>query len=182
MKKLWLLCVIPVLFACTREEITVQIVRNPLIKFTTDAYSWEASSYDFREPFQVVQYPSNPSLPARLYTRYVLQASGRADNGQNLQLNLFFDTHEKNQLIGLYRPTYTDERGLANVQLYNLENNNLAAYSLCPHDTASTRLHIQRQNDKEQLIAGTFQVTVCNERDTTQKVVIRNGVLTDIHY
>jgi hypothetical protein len=182
MKKALLLCSLFIFFACSREEVIVQIVRNPLIQFSSTTFSWKADSHSFRSPLQVVQYPGNASQSGRVYTRYTMQATGRDDRGQRLQLNLSFDASEIPRLTGEYRPTYTANRGLAGVQLYNLEQGNLAAYRLSDADTATARLVVQRHSETEQLLSGTFQMTLSDERDPSKKIVITNGVLTDVRF
>lgn len=182
MKKVLLLCTVIVLFACSRDEVIVQIVRNPLIQFSSTNFNWKADSYSFRNPLQVVQYPANASQSGKVYTRYTLQATGRDDKGQRLQLNLSFDASEIPRLTGEYRPTYTANRGLAGVQLYNLEQNSLASYRLIPADTATARLVIERQSQSEQLLSGTFQMTLSDERDPSRKIVITDGVLNDVRF
>lgn len=182
MKKVLLLCTVFVFFACSREELTVQVVRNPLIKFTAQNFTWKADSYSFRNPIQVVKYPANVGQSGKVYTRYTMQAFGRDANGQRLQLNLSFDASGVSRLTGVYSPTYTEQRGLAGVQLYNLEENSLASYRLSTNDTASSRLVIQRQSQSENLLAGTFQMTIVNERDSTMKIVITDGMFNDVRY
>lgn len=182
MKKVLLLCTMIVLFACSRDETTIQIIRNPLIEFSSPAFNWRADSYSFRNPLQVVQYPGSTSQSGRVYTRYTMQAIGLDSRGQRLQLNLSFDASEIPRLTGEYRPTYTANRGLAAVQLYNLDQSSLAAYRLIPADTASARLVITRQSQSEQLLSGTFQMTLSDERDPTKKIVITNGVLNDVRF
>lgn len=171
-----------ILTACSREEVTVQVVRNPLIEFSGGAFNWRSETYSFRSPIQVVQYPANTGQPGRVYTRYTLQATGRDSRGQRLQLNVSFDAAEGVPLRGEYRPSYTDQRGLAAVQLYNLDQASLAAYQLSTPDTASARFVIQRQSTTENLLAGTFQMTLSDERNPANKIVITNGVFTDIRY
>lgn len=182
MKKVLLLITVIAFVACSREEVIVQVVRNPLIRFTSSNFTWRAESYSFRNPIQVVQYPSNASQSGRVYTRHTLQATGRDDKGQRLQLNLSFDASEIPRLTGEYRPTYTANRGLAAVQLYNLEQGSLASYRLIPADTASARLVIERQSDSEQLLSGTFRMTLSDERDPSKKIVITDGVLNDVRF
>jgi hypothetical protein len=180
MKKRWLPVLLLLLTACSREEVIVQVVRNPLIEFSAGTFSWRASNHSFRTPARVVQYPSAAAQSGQLYTRYTLEATGRDNRGQQMQFTMQFDAAGTNRLTGEYRPTYTTQRGLAAVQLFNLDENNLASYRLCSTDTANARLVIQRQSERENLIAGTFQMTLCNERDTSIKLVISDGVITDI--
>lgn len=182
MKKALLLSSLFVFLACSREEAIVQIVRNPLIQFSSSSFSWKADSYSFRDPVQVVQYPANVSQAGKVYTRYTMQATGRDDRGQRLQLTLSFDASDIPRLTGEYRPTYTANRGLAGVQLYNLEQGSLASYRLSDADTATARLLIQRQSETEKLLSGSFQMTLSDERDTTKKIVITNGVLNDVRF
>ena len=178
-----LLCLLSIicLFSACSQDTTVQIQRHPLIKFTYQSTSWNADNYFFVGPAQVVAYPANTSQPGKLYNRYTLQAYGKDEQGNNLQLNILFDAADAEQLIGTYRMRYSADKGLPQVQLFNLDKNNLAAYELCSTDTTA-QLSIQRQSQTEQLISGTFQMMLCNTRDTTQKISITNGVLTDIHY
>lgn len=87
-----------------------------------------------------------------------------------------------NQLAGSYTLLHNTQHGLASVQLYDLSNpNNLMAYRLS-EDPAISTLQIQKQSQSERLISGTFQMTLCNVRDTTQKISLTNGILTDITY
>jgi hypothetical protein len=182
MKKALLLSSLFVFIACSREEVVVQVVRNPLIQFSSSSFTWKADSYSFRDPVQVVQYPANTSQPGRVYNRYTMQATGRDDRGQRLQLTLSFDASDIPRLTGEYRPTYTANRGLAGVQLYNLEQASLASYRLNDADTATARLLIQRHSETEQLMSGSFQMTLSDERDPTKKIVITNGILNDVRY
>lgn len=179
----WLLCAACVFTACSREEEdTVQIVRNPVIAFSTDTLVWQSGSYFFLNPIQVVRYPAQAVGSAKIYTRYSLQATGKDNKGSTLQLNLLFDAGERDQLMGVYRAAYTEQRGLAGVHLYNLQNGQLAAYKLSLQDTATATLHIRRQYEKERLISGTFEMTLSNEQDTSKKIRIRDGVLQDLRY
>lgn len=182
MKKRILPLITIVLFftACT-PDISVGVERHPLLKFTADSFSWTADNYFFAAPSRIVAYPANATQSGKLYNRLTLEAFGKDDKGNDLQFNLAFDVADATQLIGIYRPSYTTDRGLAQVQLFNLDNNNLAAYELCTSDTTAM-LQIKRQSETEQLVAGDFQMMVCNTRDTTQKIAITNGVITDIHY
>jgi len=86
-------------------------------------------------------------------------------------------------LIGIYSPVYSTERGLADVRLFNLTNSNdLSAFNLCDFNISNATFQIQKQDITEQLIKGVFQMTLCDARDSTKKINIINGTLTDIHY
>jgi len=169
------------LFAGCSTKTTVQVPRHPLIQFDYGNLSWTDNHYLFETPVQVVAYPADTLLPGKIYTRYSLQAFGQDSKGNNLQLNIMFDASDATQLIGIYKPAYTSVNGLAQVQLFNLDDNSFSYYGLCPNDTASL-LQIQRQSEAESLIAGNFQMSLCNARDTSQKIFITNGILTDINY
>lgn len=166
---------------CSREALTLQIVRNPLVKFDIDADSWVSDSYFFTGPAKVVAYPSNPALPGVLYNRFTLQATGKDSKGNSLQFNLVFDAADAEKLPGVYKLAYSASRGMQQAQLFNV-GSTLAAYSLLAKDSASAILEIQKQSISEKLITGTFQMTMSNTRDTTQKIRIKNGILNDIHY
>ncbi|MEP6844991.1 MAG: hypothetical protein ABI861_03280 [Panacibacter sp.] len=182
MKKLILVgFFLSLLVGCTREDLAVQIVRNPLIKFDTDSSSWKADTYFFTGPATVVVYPADPSLPGVLYNRFTLQASGKDSKGNTLQLNMTFDAVDANRLTGIYKVPYTIDRGLNEVQLFSIGGTN-AAFSLCPNDSTTALLAVQKQSITEKLITATFSMTLCNNRDTAQKINIKNGIITDIHY
>ncbi len=168
------------LFGCSREVTTINIVRDPTIKASIDSISWTADNYNFLAPVKVVQYPADPTASSRLYNRYTLQATGTDEKGNNLQLIITFDAVDNNQLVGTYKPKYSDTKGLEQVQVFNLNSSTLAAYRMC--DTAFTSLFIRKQSISEKLIAGSFQARLCNIRDTTRKIRITNGVITDIRY
>jgi hypothetical protein len=170
------------LFTRCSTKTTVQVLRHPLIQFDyNNNISWTDNSYLFEPPVQVVVYPADTLLPGKIYTRFSLQATGRDSKGNTLQLNLLFDASDPTQLIGSYKPAYTSGNGLSQVELFNLQNNALADYGLCPNDTNSI-LVIQRQSEAESLIAGNFQVNLCNVRDSSLKILITNGIFTDITY
>jgi hypothetical protein len=70
---------------------------------------------------------------------------------------------------------------LHQVQVFDL-GTTLKAYTLCTTDSITPFFQIQKQSATEKLIAGNFQMTLCNTRDTTQKIIIKNGILNDINY
>lgn len=178
-KLLSLLIIILFLSACSKET-TVQVMRNPLIQFTGNSALWKAGNYSLTKPVQVVGYPANSNQSGQLYNRFTLQANGKNDKGEDLQLNIVFDASNADQLKGIYRPAYTSETGLYEVQLFTLDND-LSAYSLCSGSSASM-LQIQRHSQAERLISGSFQMMLCNVRDTAQKIQISDGIINDIHY
>ena len=132
---------------------------------------------------KVVVYPQDTTLPAQLYDRYTLQGSGKDASGHTYQLLITFDVSESNQLVGIYKSDYTTERGLAQVQLFDLTNkNDLAVYNLCTDDLQNDVFQIQKEKADERIITGVFQMIVCNSRDTTQKLTIMNGRIKDLKY
>lgn len=181
MKKILLFSIIASTLISCSTKTTVQVVRHPLIQFTYNDLLWNDNSYYFINPVQVVAYPADSTQPGRLYTRYALQAYGKDSKGNNLQLNISFDVSVQNQLVGNYTNRYSINGGLAGVQLFNLDNNNLSYYGLCPNDTSSI-LQVQKQSPSESLISGNFQMTLCNARDNTDSIKITNGIITDITY
>ncbi len=173
------------LAGCTKDVTTVQVVRNPLIKFEFNGgtASWQTTNYAFTSISKVVVYPQNTTQPGQLYNRITFQSSGKDNSGNTLQLIIAFDAVDMNQLSGVYNSSYTIQRGLAQVQLYNLtDNSNLAAYSLCDQTISNAEFQIEKQKPDEKLITGTFHVTLCDARDSTKKINITNGVFTDLTY
>lgn len=173
------------LAGCTKDVTTVQIVRNPLIKFDFDSGngSWQSSNYTFTKIARVVVYPQDTTKPGQLYNRITFQSSGKDNSGNTLQLIVAFDAVDMTQLTGVYNSSYTTQRGLAQVQLYNLtDNSNLAAYSLCDQSISNADFKIEKQKADEKLITGTFHMTLCDARDSTKKINITNGVFTDLTY
>lgn len=169
---------------CSHDETTVQIVRTPTFTFNFNSdSSWKADTYSFAPISKVVVYPQDPSQNGQLFNRFTLQGSGRDNLGNTYQLIITFDAANVNQLVGIYSPVYTTQSGLSQVQLFNLTNTtNLAAYNLCQDNMNNAVLKIQKQNLNETLITGTFQMTLCNSRDSTQKINITDGILKDIKY
>lgn len=173
------------LAGCTKDVTTVQVVRHPLIKFNLDSAntSWQSSNYDFTSIAKVVVYPQDATKPGQLYNRVTFQASGKDNSGKTLQLIIAFDAVDMTQLSGVYNSSYTTQRGLAQVQLYNLTDNaNLAAYSLCDQTISNATFQIEKQKADEKLITGSFHMTLCDARDSTKKINITNGIFTDITY
>ncbi len=169
---------------CSSDQTTVQIIRTPLLQFDFNpADSWKADDYSIINTSKVVVYPQDSTLPAQLYNRYTLQGSGKDDSGHTYQLVITFDISDSSQLVGIYKPAYTSERGLAQVQLFNLtDKNNLSVYNLCQDNLQNDVLQIQKEKTDEQIITGAFQMTLCNSRDSTQKLTILNGTIKDLKY
>lgn len=169
---------------CSHDETTVQIIRTPIISFNFNGNSsWKADNYSFAAVTKVVVYPQDTTQASQLFNRFTLQGLGRDNTGNNYQLIITFDAVDVNQLVGVYSPLYTPQRGLSQVQLFNLTNSNtLSAYNLCQGNMANNILQIQKQSTDERLITGSFQMTLCNARDSTQKIIITNGLLKDINY
>ncbi len=87
------------------------------------------------------------------------------------------------QLVGTYTPLHNLQRGLAQVQLFDLTNgNDLMAYELCNDVVPGSIFQVQKLSQAEQIMTGNFQFTLCNVRDTTQKITLTNGTFTDIKY
>ncbi|MEO6546633.1 MAG: hypothetical protein ABIN94_01485 [Ferruginibacter sp.] len=170
-------------YGCSPDELTVQVIRNPIIKFNLNGASWKSDKYSFTTPSMVVVYPSDTTQPGKFYNRITLQSTGRDINNKNLQLIISFDNVDASQLVGIYSPSHTALRGLASAQLYDLTNaNNLQAYQLCNDNLQTSLFQIQKQKQDERLVSGVFQITMCNVRDTTQKIEIIDGTFTDIKY
>ena len=180
---LFLLLIGIFLNSCSNDATTVQILRTPLFTFNINGASpWTASTYSFGNISKVVVYPADTTQPGQLYSRLTLQGSGKDSSGNIYQIIISFDAADVNQLVGIYNPEYTAQKGLSQVQLFNLTNaNDLAVYNLCG-GTSNAVLQIQKQSQAESLITGTFQMTLCNSRDTTEKINITNGILQDIKY
>lgn len=171
-------------FSCSSDQTTVQIIRTPLLQFDLSASNlWKADNYSISNTSKVVVYPQDTTLPAQLYDRYTLQGSGKDQSGHTYQLVITFDVSESSPLIGIYKAGYTADRGLAQVQLFDLTNkNDLSVYNLCAEDLQNDVLQIQKEKADEQIITGAFQMTVCNSRDTTQRLTIINGKIKDLKY
>ncbi|MEJ7587993.1 MAG: hypothetical protein WKI04_10580 [Ferruginibacter sp.] len=169
---------------CTRDKVTVQVIRHPLLKFDFKATeSWTANNVAFGPISKVVVYPNDTSSQAIVYNRLTMNSTGRATGGEDLQFIVSIDVIDPAQLKGQYTPLYSVTKGLAEVKIYNItDNNNLSAYSLCADNVIKSQFQIDRQNNTERLISGVFQMTLCNDRDSTQKITLINGTFTDIRY
>jgi len=171
-------------FSCSTDETTVQIVRTPVLKFDiSPSGSWIADNYSISNSSKVVVYPQDTSQAAQLYNRHTLQGYGKDDLGQTYQLIIIFDVSDSSQLIGIYKTSYNKQRGLAQVQLFNLTNkNDLSVYNLCADNLANDVFQIQKEKPDEKIITGIFQMTLCNSRDSTKKLNIINWLMKDIKY
>ena len=181
---LFLLFIGIIIKSCSNDATTVQIIHTPLFTFNLNGTSpWTASTYSFTSISKVVVYPADTSQPGQLYNRLTLQGSGKDSSGNVYQINISFDAANVNQLVGVYNTLHTAQSGLGDVQLFNLTNSNdLSVYNLCNDNISNAVLQIQKQSQDESLITGSFQMTLCNSRDTTQKLNITNGILKDIKY
>ena len=186
MKKSYLLLIIffCILYhACSPDVTTVQVKRNPSIKFNLNGATWKSDTYSFSNPSMIVVYPNDTTQPGKFYNRIILQSTGRDSKNNNLQLVISFDNIDANQLVGTYTPFHTTQRGLASAQLYDLTDaNKLQAYQLCSDNSLASLFQVQKQNQDERLISGVFQISMCNIRDTTQKIKLTDGTFTDIKY
>ncbi|MEO5889630.1 MAG: hypothetical protein ABIQ31_05220 [Ferruginibacter sp.] len=178
------LIVCSIFSGCTRDNVTVQVVRHPLLKFDFNATeSWTANSVAFGPISKVVVYPNDTTSQAIVYSRLTMNSTGRSTGGADLQFIISIDLLDPAQLKGQYTTLYSVTKGLAEVKLYNVtDNNNLSAYSLCSDNVIKSQFQIDRQNNTERLISGVFQMTLCNDRDSTQKITLVNGTFTDIRY
>lgn len=183
-KKLLLLTLgVSLIFGCAKDETTIQVLRTPVLSFQlNDSSTWKADTYLFTPVSKVVVYPSDTSQSAVLFNRYTLQATGKSTNGKTYQLIFSIDNATSNLLTGTYAPKYTGQAGLAQVQLYDVTNSNdLAAYSLCDNDSDAI-IEIQKQKADERIVTGNFHLTLCNTRDSTNKLHLTNGIIKDIKY
>lgn len=182
--RIFLLLATVFLFSCSSDQTTVQIIRSPLLQFNlSPTNSWKADSYSLIKASQVVEYPHDPTLPAQFYDHYVMTGSGEDDSGHTYQLTVNLDLAHGIQMVGLYKKSYTSERGLGDVQLVDMtDKKNLAVYNLCAENLPNDILQIEKQKPDERIITGSFQMTVCNSRDTTQKLNIMNGIIKDLKY
>lgn len=173
-----------IFLGCSTDQTTIQIIRNPTLSFNfSSTNTWVASTYSINNISSVVVYPQDTSEPAQLYDRYSLQGSGKDDSGRTFQLVITFDLSANSQFVGTYTPAYTAQRGLAQVQLYNLTNNNdLSVYNLCSQNLNTAVFQIQKELTDESIITGTFQMMLCNSRDSTQKLSIMGGIVKDLKY
>ncbi|TDH28544.1 hypothetical protein EXU57_00245 [Segetibacter sp. 3557_3] len=178
--QLFFIAIVTVL-SCTPEKTTFQVVRHSSMSFNYDSSStWKAKTYDISPPTQAVVYPADPLIPGTLYNRYTLQAFGVDDKNRNLQIVMVFDTKEQKVFTGEYKTAYTGDKGLKEVQVYDMDNASLAFYQM--YDNAFSTLKITKQSTSERLIAGTFQIMLRDARDTTRKMTITSGTLTDVSY
>ena len=186
MKRILLTCFIFIGFllaGCSNDETTVQIIRTPSLTCNVNGIPWKADTYSFSAVSKVVVYPADPNQSGQFFNRFTLQSSGRDSVGNTYQLIIMFDVLDMTQLAGAYTPVYTAQRGLAQAQLFDLTNSNdLSAFNLCGNNTNNASFQIQKQGVNEKLISGDFQMTLCNSRDTTQKLNITNGIFKDIKY
>jgi hypothetical protein len=54
-------------YGCSRDVATVQVIRNPLIKFDFNSTSsWKSDSYSFADVSKVVVYPNDTTKPGKL--------------------------------------------------------------------------------------------------------------------
>lgn len=173
-----------VFLSCSSDQTTVEIIRTPLLQFDESASNtWKADNYSLSNSSKVVVYPGDSTLPAQLFDRYTLQGSGKDQAGHTYQLVVTFDVSDSSQLVGIYKPSYTTAKGLAQVQLFDLTNrNDLSVYNLWAGGLPNDVLQIQKEKADEKIISGVFQMTVCNARDTTQKITIMNGTIKDLKY
>ena len=173
-----------IFLGCSPDQTTIQIIRNPTLSFNfSPTNTWVANSYSITNISKVVVYPQDTTQSAQLYDRYSLQGSGKDDSGRTFQLVITFDLAENNPLVGIYTPAYNTQRGLADVQLYNLTNNNdLAVYNLCAQNLNTAVFQIAKEKQDERIVTGSFQMVLCNSRDSTQKLNIMGGSLKDLKY
>ena len=185
MKKNFLFFLTAIVFlGCSSDKTTIQIVRNPTLSFNfSPTNTWVASTYSINNISSVVVYPQDTTQPAQLYDRYSLQGSGKDDSGRTFQLVITFDLSANSQLVGAYTPAYSAQRGLAQVQLYNLTNSNdLSVYNLCSQNLNTAVFQIEKEKTDERIITGSFQMMLCNSRDSTQKLSIMSGIVKDLKY
>ncbi len=77
---------------CSPDAVTIQVIRNPSIKFSLNGANWKSDRYSVSDPSMVVVYPTDTTQPGKLYNRFVLQATGKDDQNKKSATDYFLRT------------------------------------------------------------------------------------------
>ena len=178
-----LLIFIVILSSCRDKIEKFEIERLSSLSFTTDGlnihYADETQFYKGKVALHLYDDGSS-----ELFNRYLLEAIGKTTEGNNLIIDIEFDIVSDTSYVGLYTPIYQPLSGGIYSFSYLKETSPgvWESYNLDTSDLSSTYFRIKRQNVEEKLILGDFLAKLQNDKDSSVKIVLFDGVFKDISY
>jgi len=194
-KKLWPTLIFPglrsmIIFAllfsvwsCTDKIEKFDIERMGSLSFSTDDFTIQyAEDFHFYRGKIVLHYYEDGS--SEIFNRFLLEATGKTPEGNSMIIDIEFDIATDTAFIGTYTPVYNPSVGGIYSFSYLKETapGVWASYNLDTSDLSSTYFRIKRQNEEEKLILGDFFAKLQNDKNSSEKIILYDGVFKDISY
>jgi len=170
-------------WSCTDKIEKFDIERMGSLSFSTDDFTIQyAEDFHFYRGKIVLHYYEDGS--SEIFNRFLLEATGKTPEGNSMIIDIEFDIATDTAFIGTYTPVYNPSVGGIYSFSYLKETapGVWASYNLDTSDLSSTYFRIKRQNEEEKLILGDFFAKLQNDKNSSEKIILYDGVFKDISY
>ena len=179
---IWLLMGL-VIISCRDTIEAFEFERIGMFSYSTDSLNIEyADEVKFYQGKTIIYTYEDGST--EVYTRFLLEARGESLAGNEVIIDIEFDIVPDGSFIDVYRPTF--QKGTGGIHSFNyLEKNEEGTYNSFSLNTTAkneTFFRIQRQHAEEFLILGDFFAQLRNDKDSTDRLTLSEGVFKDIYY
>jgi hypothetical protein len=177
-----------IITSCGTDIETISIQRSGILTFQVEGYTetWRSTSFLFYPGQSVVKEIAGDPVTSVLFRRYNLVFEGTNPDGVKFELAITLDIGDENQMLHLYSSDYHRRKGgLHQVSLILIEKGNPDSYTMaqvCNETLESTFFEIDRQNNEEEIIAGSFQAELCFTDSPETTINIFNARFKDIKY
>ena len=171
------------LYSCQDELEIFEIQRLGVFSYSIDSLNTEiADDVQFYQgKTSIYEYENGIS---EVYTRFLLEARGTSLEGHAVIIDIEFDIIPDGDFIDIYHIEYKPNIGgiYSFSYLEEVDNDTYKSYNLDISAASSTFLRVKRQNNDEYLILGDFFAVLQNDKDSSDKIVLSEGVFEDILY
>lgn len=167
-----------------RDKIELfEVERLSSFSFTTDGINMQYAD-DTRFYKGKVVLHSYTDGSSELLTRFLLEATGKTPEGNNMIIDIEFDIQSDTSYVGIFTPDYQPSSGGIYSFSYLKETSPGVwdSYNLDSSDLSATYFRIKRQNLEEKLILGDFLAKLQSDKDSSVKIVLFDGIFKDISY
>ena len=171
------------LYSCQDELEIFEIQRLGVFSYSIDSLNTEIADdvYFYQGKTSIYEYENGIS---EVYTRFLLEARVTSLEGHEVIIDIEFDIIPDGDFIDIYHIEYKPNIGgiYSFSYLEKIDNDTYKSYNLDVSAASSTFLRVKRQNNDEYLILGDFFAVLQNDKDSSDKIVLSEGVFEDILY
>ena len=167
--------------SCQEYSQSFEVVRKTSISAKINDEDWQANDYLIRDLGQVVYYSDASDTEGDIFNRISIIGYSKGNSIERLEITL--DVLDASNIVGTYNTVYDENGGINNIEWTESETSAgfFPFYSLC-NASANTEFIVDRQNEKENLISGTFKTTLCERTSSADTVQISEGIFRDLDY